>query len=306
MKIMLVDNLSDLTVFTRIIERGSLSAAGRDLGLSAAVVSKRLQRLEAQLGTTLIVRSTRTLSVTEEGYKFYEHSKAIIDAVEGAEAAILSKNSIPKGTLKVSVPSYFGRLYIAPLIPDFLEMYKEINLTLDFSDQFVDIISGGYDLAIRIGDLPDSNLISQKLGVDQRVIVASPEYINKHGEPKTPKELVRHNALIFTNPAPLNHWVFKDTKGKEQGVKVSGNFETNNCETLNGAALSGLGIAQRPLWDVWNSVQSGDLVVLLKTYQTPRFDIQVVYPGRKNILPKNHVFIEMLKANLSHNLGWNR
>jgi len=303
---MLIDNLSDLLIFTRIIKLGSLSAAGKDLGLSAAVVSKRLQRLETQLGTTLVIRSTRTLNVTEEGYNYFKHCKSILDAVEVAEADILFKNHVPRGTLKISVPAYFGRLYIAPLIPEFLEKYNEVDLSLDFSDQFVDLISGGYDMAVRIGDLQDSNLIVRKLGIDQRVIVASPDYIKRFGEPESPKELARHNALIFSNPSPVNHWVFKDAKGKEHGVKVSGNFETNNCEALNHAVLSGLGVTQRPMWDVWNAIQSGELVVLLKKYQAPRFDIQVVYPSRTNIPHKVSVFIDLLKDHFSNDLGWNR
>lgn len=303
---MLVDNLSDIQVFTKIIKLGSLSAAGKELGLSAAVVSKRLQRLEARLGTSLVIRSTRTLSATEEGENYYQHCRSILDAVEVAEADILSKNNIPRGTLKVSVPAYFGRLYIAPLISGFLEQYQEIDLSLDFSDHFVDIISGGYDLAVRIGDLEDSNLIVRKLGVDQRVIVASPEYVARYGEPKTPKELSKHNALIFSNPSPLNIWSFKDARGKEHSVRVSGNFETNNCETLNHAVLSGLGITQRPMWDVWSALESGELVTLLAGYRAPKFDIQVVYPGRANIPHKARVFIELVKNHLDSNLGWNR
>ena len=302
---MLVDNLSDILIFTKIIKLGSLSAAGKELGLSAAVVSKRLQRLEAQLGTSLVVRSTRTLSATEEGENYFQHCRSILDAVEIAEADVLSKNNIPRGTLKVSVPAYFGRLYIAPLISGFLEKYKEIDLSLDFSDHFVDIISGGYDMAVRIGDLDDSNLIVRKLGVDQRVIVASPEYIARHGEPKTPKELSQHNTLIFTNPLPLNLWNFKDKKGKEYSVRVSGNFETNNCETLNNAVLSGLGITQRPMWDVWDAIQTGELVELIPEYRAPKYNIQVVYPRRVNISRKALVFIEMLQNHLESDLGWN-
>ena len=303
---MLVDNLSDLLVFTKIIKLGSLSAAGKDLGLSTAVVSKRLQRLERQLGSTLIIRSTRTLNVTEEGYNYFKHCKSILDAVEVAEADILFKNRIPRGTLKISVPAYFGRLYIAPLISGFLEKYSEVDLSLDFSDQFVDIIGGGYDLAVRIGNLQDSNLIIRKLGIDRRVIVASPDYIKRYGKPESPKELTQHNALVFSNPLPLTHWVFKDARDKEYSIKVSGNFETNNCEVLNDAVLSGLGITQRPVWDVWSAVQSGDLVVLLEEYETPKYDIQIVYPSRTNVPYKVRVFMELLKDYFDSDLGWNR
>ena len=302
---MLIDNLSDLLVFTEIVKLGSLSAAGKKLGLSSAVVSKRLQRLESQLNTLLITRSTRNLSVTEEGHRYYQHCLYILDAVEASEAEILYKNDVPKGTLKVSAPAFFGRLYIAPLMPTFLQQYPEIDLSLNFSDQFVDIISSGYDLAIRIGELQDSNLIIRKLAVDQRVVVASPEYIKRCGKPIVPKDLGEHNVLIFANPSPLNIWTFQDAEQNQQSIKVSGNFETNNCETLNQSTMAGLGIALRPRWDVWRFIESGELVPLLEEYLAPRFDIQAVYPSRTHLPHRVRVFIDMLKQDLEQQSTWN-
>jgi DNA-binding transcriptional LysR family regulator len=302
---MLVDNLSDILVFSEIVKLGSLSAAGKQLGLSSAVVSKRLQRLESQLDTALIIRSTRTLSITEEGQKYFEHCGHILSAIEEAEAEILYRNKVPKGTLKVSVPAYFGRLYIAPLIPDFLEQYPEIEISLDFSDHFVDIINTGFDVVIRIGDLKDSNLIAKKLAVDQRVVVASPKYIKAHGTPNLPSELSQHNVLLFTHELSQSVWSFLDIEGKEYNVKVSGNFETNNCEALMKATRDGLGIALRPMWDVWRSIKSKQLTLLMQDYTTPKFNIQAVYPSRDHLPHRVRVFIDHVKQNLEVHKEWN-
>jgi DNA-binding transcriptional LysR family regulator len=301
---MLVDNLSDILVFSEIVKLGSLSAAGKKLGLSSAVISKRLQRLESKLDTALITRSTRKLSVTEEGQKYFEHCGCILNAVEEAEAEILYRNKVPKGTLKLSVPAYFGRLYIAPLIPDFLEKYPEIELSLDFSDHFVDIINSGYDVVIRIGDLKDSNLIAKKLAIDQRVLVAAPKYINAHGIPNLPSELNKHNVLLFMHESSQAVWSFFDVQGKEHNVKVSGNFATNNCEALMKATKDGLGIALRPMWDVWRSIQSKQLIVLMPDYTAAKFNIQAVYPSRDHLPHRVRVFIDFFKQHLDDHKEW--
>lgn len=302
---MLVDNLSDILVFSEIVKLGSLSAAGKKVGLSSAVVSKRLQRLESQLATTLITRSTRTLNVTEEGQKYFEHCQRILSAVEEAETEILYQNKVPKGILKVSVPAYFGRLYIAPLIPHFLEQYPEIELSLDFSDHFVDIINSGYDAVIRIGDLKDSNLVAKKLAVDQRVVVASPKYIRTHGTPNLPSELSEHNVLLFTHASTKPIWSFFDSQGKEHTVTVSGNFKTNNCETLMKATKAGLGIALRPMWDVWSSIKSKELAILMQNYTAPKFNIQAVYPNREYLPHRVRVFVDYMKRELESYQEWN-
>lgn len=302
---MLVSNLSDILVFSEIVKLGSLSAAGKKVGLSSAVVSKRLQRLESQLATTLITRSTRTLNVTEEGQKYFEHCHRILSAVEEAEAEILYQNEVAKGILKVSVPAYFGRLYIAPLIPHFLEQFPEIELSLDFSDHFVDIINSGYDAVIRIGDLKDSSLVAKKLAVDQRVLVASPKYVKNYGVPHSPNELGEHNVLLFTHLSSQPFFTFIDFQGKEHTVKVTGNFETNNCETLMKATKAGLGIALRPMWDVWEPIKLKELVILMTDYTAPRYNIQAVYPNRNHLPHRVRVFINYVKQNLAHHKEWN-
>lgn len=296
---MLINSLYDLLVFSEIVKHGSLSSASKNLGISLAAVSKRLKRLESLLDTSLIVRSTRALRVTEEGDRYFKHCQHILSSVEDAENEIsYTKNSTPKGRLKISVPAYFGQLYVSPVLSEFLKLYSEVDMSVNFSDQFVDIIEGGYDVAIRIDNLQDSNLISKKIGTDQRVVVASPEYVKQFGCPNTPSELQNHNVLIFSNPSPFDLWTFYDSNKKKYSVKVSGNFETNNCESLNKATLSGLGLSLRPKWDVWHLIQSGQLTSLLPEYTAEKFDIQAVYPNRDFLPHKVRLFIELLKENL--------
>lgn len=302
---MLIENISDLLAFREIVKQGSLSLASRKLGVSIAVISKRLKRLESKLSISLIARSTRTLRVTEEGEKYYKHCQFILSAIEEAECEISNELKNPKGQLKISVPAYFGQLYIAPILPDFLKKYPNIDISIDFSDKFINVIEDGYDLAVRIGNLKDSTLIAKKIALDQRLVVASPRYIKAFGIPKTPEELYEHNVLIFSNPSPFNLWTFFDRNNKEHNVKVSGNFETNNCESLNKAVLSGVGIALRPKWDVWRYIEEGSLVQLLTGYLPPQYNIQVVYPSRNYLPQRVSLFIEFLKLSLSRETGWN-
>jgi DNA-binding transcriptional LysR family regulator len=194
---MLIENISDLMVFTRAVKGGSLSAAARELGMSLAVASKRLQRLEDQLGVRLLNRSTRQLSLTDEGAEYYHYCVRILAELEEGEELVTRGSKEPKGTLKVTVPAAFGRLHVAPLVPDFLARYPAVKLNLHLSDSLVDIIDQGYDLAIRIGELKDSSLVAKSIGVDRRVVVATPSYLARHGAPRTPLELVTGTMPCF-------------------------------------------------------------------------------------------------------------
>jgi len=291
---MLAENIHDLLIFVRVVKEGSLSAAGRALGFSSAVVSKRLQRLEEQLGTRLVNRSTRKLGVTEEGARYHEYCVRVLADLEEVEALITRGSHQPKGTLRVTVPAAFGRLHIAPLVPEFLRRYPDLRLSLHLTDNIVDLIGEGFDVALRIGDMKDSNLVARQLGTDRRFVVATPSYIEKYGAPRVPEELVKHNALLFSNPNPLDQWQFVDPDGMAHHVKVSGNFETNNCDALREALLADAGIALRPTWDVGKDIRSGTLKVLLPQYVQPNFNIQAVYPSRRHLSQKVRVFVDLL------------
>jgi len=286
---MLIENISDLMVFTQAVKGGSLSAAGRELGISLAVASKRLQRLEEQLGVRLLNRSTRQLSLTEQGAEYYEYCVRILAELEEGEELVTRGSKQPKGNLKVTVPSAFGRLHVAPLVSEFLARYPAIKLTLHLSDSLVDIIDQGYDLAVRIGELKDSSLVAKSIGLDRRVVVATPSYLARYGAPRSPLELTGHNALLF---AGKDHWEFTGPNGEDVNVKVSGNLETNNCDALREAIFADLGLALRPLWDVWQDLRDGRLVRLLPAYVPPVYPINAVYPSRRLMPKKTRIFIE--------------
>ncbi|MBF0256213.1 MAG: LysR family transcriptional regulator [Gammaproteobacteria bacterium] len=288
---MLVESISDLMVFTRAVKGGSLSAAGRELGISLAVASKRLQRLEEQLGVRLLNRSTRQLSLTDEGAEYYHYCVRILAELEEGEEQVTRGSKEPKGNLKVTVPAAFGRLHVAPLVPEFLKRYPAIRLTLHLTDSLVDIIDQGYDLAVRIGELKDSSLVAKSIGRDRRVVVATPSYLARYGAPRSPLELSTHNALLF---AGTDHWSFTAPNGEDVSVKVSGNLDTNNCDALREAIYADLGLALRPMWDVWQDLRNGRLVRLLPDYAPPAYPINAVYPSRRLMPKKTRIFIDHL------------
>lgn len=295
---MLVDSVTDLILFTRIVKEGSLCAAGRESGMSSAAVTKRLQRLEERLGVRLVNRSTRKLSVTDEGAQYYEYCLLALAQLEEAETVITQQSRQLRGRLKVSLPAYFGRKYIVPLIPDFLQRHRKLQLSLNLSDGMVDIIESGCDVAVRISNMKDSNLVAAPLGIEHRVVVATPRYLAVHGEPRTPEELSEHNALLYANPSPLDTWTFIDRDGATRCGRVSGNFETDSCESLNGALHYGLGIALRPTWDIVEDVRTGKLKILLPDYTPPSYNIQAVYPSKQHLSIKVRIFIDLLRDSI--------
>lgn len=302
---MLVENISDLLIFVQVVKTGNLSSAGRDLGFSAAVVSKRLQRLEEQLSVRLFNRTTRKVVLTDEGTRYYEYCVRILSDLEEAESLITCGNRHPKGTLRVTVPAAFGRLHIAPLVPIFLRRYPDLHLVLHLSDRVIDIIEEGYDIAVRIGDLKDSGLVARNLCIDNRVVVATPSYIEKHGEPQHPDDLQDYNALVFSSqPTTLNLWKFSDEAGQTYVAKVSGNFVTNNCDALREAILADLGIALRPTWDVWRDIESGIMQVLLPDYYPFAKNIHAVFADRRHMSQKVRVFIDLLAETFGDTPYW--
>jgi DNA-binding transcriptional LysR family regulator len=291
---MLVENISDLVIFVHAAKSGNFSAAGRDLGFSAAVVSKRLQRLEDQLSVRLFNRSTRKIGLTDEGAEFFDYCVRVLADLEEAESLITIGSQQLKGTLRVTAPAAFGRLHIAPLVPMILSRHPNLDLYLHLSDDVVDIIEDRYDVAVRIGEMKDSKLIARNLCVDNRLVVATKSYIRKFGEPNSPDDLLNHNALLFCSSGKPSPWRFYDKSGKLYTVNVSGNFETNNCDALREAILADIGIALRPKWDIWRDIESGRMIALLPEYKPHSFDIKVVYQSRRHLPKKVRIFIDLL------------
>ena len=284
--------ITDLDIFARVARTGNMSAAGREMGLSPAVVSKRVSLLEEQLGARLFQRTTRQLTLTETGEGYYKRVVDILNLVEEAEDFVTRRNDKPRGLLKVTAPTSFSRLHIAPYMPEFLNRFPEIEVDFHLTDDFVDIISRGYDVAIRIGELQDSSLVQKKLAADHRVICASPKYIEKAGVPATLADLDFHNCL---SAGAQDVWRLQGTDGQQHQIKVSGNIRSNSAEFVREAVMSGLGIGFRSIWDVGPELKSGALKVVLPDYRgADSVAIYAVYPCRDFMPAKVNALIDFL------------
>lgn len=286
-------NLGDLDVFSRVIALGSMSLAAREMGLSPAVVSKRIKRLEMSLGTRLLQRTTRQISLTEAGQGYYERVIAVLAGLEEAEAFAAGRASHVTGSLKISAPTSFGRMHIAPHLKPFMRAHPQLSVHLMLTDEFTDIVGGGYDLAIRINDPADSSLVARKLATVRRLLCASPDYIEEHGTPKTLDDLKHHHCL----PAHNNEsWRLVGPQGPVN-YRPDGLLITNSSEVIREAVLAGLGIALRSTWDIGPELKSGRLVQVLPDYEGSRnLSLSAVYPSRQFLPAKIRVFIDYLAS----------
>ncbi|MEQ8305300.1 MAG: LysR family transcriptional regulator [Hoeflea sp.] len=286
-----MNNLGDLEIFARVVSAGSMSAAGRELGLSPAVVSKRLRRLEDRLGTRLMQRTTRQISLTEAGQGFYERVLAILAGIEDAEAFVSRRSALARGVLKVSAPTSFGRMHIAPHINSFMRANPDLGVNLSLHDEFVDIVGDGYDLAIRIAELSDSSLVARKLAPVRRILVAAPDYLSHRGEPRSFDDLEAHVCLSPHNNDP---WKLEGPDGPVVH-RPTGPLQTNSSEVVREAVIGGVGIALRSTWDIGAELADGRLVQVLPEYEGSRnVAIHAVYASRRFLPAKVRVFIDYL------------
>src|SRR5688572_19790588 len=300
----MADALQELTVFSRIVGTGSLSAAARELAMSPAVVSRRLAALEARLGVQLINRTTRSLHLTDEGAAYLETCNRILSEIQEADAAVSAGRAEPRGVLRVALPASFGNQHVAPLIPRFAARYPDVQIALSLSDRNVNVVEEGFDLAIRIADLADSSLAARKLAPNRRVVCASPAYLARHGEPRTPEDLARHNCLA-TDFAMS--WDYRGPDGRAGSARVAGRYACDNWEVLREWALQGLGVALKSTWDVRRHLEDGSLVSLLPGY-TFATDVAIyaVYPHRRHLPAKTRAFIEFLAESFGPEPYWDR
>ncbi|MFG1296852.1 LysR family transcriptional regulator [Xanthobacter variabilis] len=297
----MIDNLADLEIFARIVTAGSLSAAGRELGLSPPVVSKRVQRLEERLGTRLFQRTTRKVTLTEAGEGFYERVVAILAAVEEAENQLAHGSAEARGLLRVSAPTSFGRMHIAPHIGPLLEANPGLTIDLELTDAFVDIVGEGFDLAIRIADLDDSSLVARRLAPVHRVLCATPDYLARAGEPATIADLSRHVLLATHSQDP---WRLEGPDGPVT-LRIGAPLRTNSNEVVRAAVLASVGIALRSTWDVGPQLRSGALKVVLPQWRAShRVGVFAVYPSRRFLPRKVRLFIDHLAAQYGPVPSW--
>jgi DNA-binding transcriptional LysR family regulator len=296
----------DLAIFVRVVELGSLSAAGRDMRLSAAVVSNRIARLEKDVGTRLLNRTTRHVSLTEDGARYYEHCVVILNELEQAESALDAITAEPRGPIKVTMPSVFGRQHVAPHVPRFLEKHQQMQVRLHLTDTLVDLIQERIDLAIRIAELTDSTAIVRKLAPNRRLIVASPEYLKRHGTPKVPEDLLDHNCLLLRFPGSKQYrWTVQGPDGPIT-LRVTGNMDSNSGEALRDWCLAGHGLALKSLWEIVDDLNGGRLVPVLTDYPPPGHAIYALYPHSQHAPPRVRVFIDFLAELFGTKPAWEK
>lgn len=292
---------TDMEIFARVVTAGSLSAAGRELGLSPALVSKRLKRLEERLGTRLLQRTTRQIALTEAGRGFHARVVQILSSIEEAEAYVSRRSDVARGTLKISAPTSFGRLHVAPHLGPFLEANPGLVVSLSLSDDFVDLVKEGVDVAIRIAELTDSSLVARRLAPNHRLLCATPGYLAQHGTPATVADLARHVLLATAGQDP---WRLEGREGPVV-VHVDGRLRTSSNEVVRAAVLAGIGIALRSTWDVGPELRSGQLVHVLPTLRASRrVAVHAVYPSRRYLAAKVRLFIAHLAALYGEHPAW--
>lgn len=290
-----MEYLSDIAVFVRVVEAGSFTAAAEKLGLSQSAVSKAVNRLEERLGTRLLNRSTRRLSLTETGTALHDRSQHALAEIEEAELEVARLQMEPRGVLRVNAPMSFGILYVSPLVPEFLERYPALTIDLQLDDRLVDLVEEGFDCAIRIKSLDDSTLIAKKLGPCPQVICASPEYLKRHGTPRTPEELKAHSVLIYTPRATPGEWELRGPDNKKIKIQTQGRLHSNNGIALLQGGLKGLGLMVVPAFYIDNELKAGRLVMVMDDYTImPEVSIHAVYPERRYLSPKVRVFVDFL------------
>ncbi|NNL06464.1 MAG: LysR family transcriptional regulator [Gammaproteobacteria bacterium] len=294
-----MDVMQSMAVFRRVAEAGSFSAVARETAMSQSSVSKHIAALEERLGTKLLNRSTRQLNLTEAGKEYYHYCVRILNDFQEAEASVGKGKILPTGTLRLSSTAPFGRKFIIPMLGDFLNKYPDINIDYLMEDRYIDLVKQGVDLAIRVGPLQDSSLIARKIGSSRRIVVANSAYLIKHGFPKTPADLAKHECLIYSLLKSPRDWFFSSTQHGDESVRVSGRFKASSQEALVEAALSGLGIAILCDWHAEEHLQRGRLTLLLKNYALSPYDINAVYPERRFVPQKVKRFIDHLRVHLN-------
>ncbi|MFM0368058.1 LysR family transcriptional regulator [Paraburkholderia aspalathi] len=292
--------LDDMRIFVATVDAHNFTAAAKRLALSKQFVSRRVMALEEALGVQLLIRNTRKLAVTELGQEFYERARRILGEVEDAEQAMSLRRAGPRGLLRVSAPMSFGMMHLSPLVASFLREHADVRFDMELSDRTVDVVGEGFDMAIRIGALPDSTLIAQKL-VDVRMVVCcSPGYVRRRGAPAVPADLARHSCLLYGHGGVVS-WDFV-VDGVSKGVEVSGPLRANNGELVRDAAVAGLGIVRLPDFIVAEAVGSGLLVTVLEEFLPSATTVYAVYPQHRQSSVSIRVFVEFLRESLRKRL----
>jgi len=295
--------LENMQVFVRIVESGSITKAAEQLNLAKSAVSKRLGDLEARLGSKLINRTTRTSSLTDAGNQYYQRVKVLIGEVDSLHGDMACKTQVLAGPLRLAAPLSFGISHLTPAIDVFMRQHPDLDIDIDFSDRKIDIVEGGYDLALRIGTLQDSGLQARKITPIKHVICASPSYLKRQGTPTTPKELATHKIVKYGN-WPLAGMPLLDSAGQQHLVNMDACLTANNGDAMKQIALSGHGVVMLPTFIVWDALAKGDLVPILENYSLVTMHAYAVYPSTGYLPRKVRSLIDFLVERFGDKPYW--
>jgi DNA-binding transcriptional LysR family regulator len=282
-----------ITEFVYVAEYESFTRAAKEMAISTAQVSRQVSALEKRLNIKLLYRTTRNVSLTEEGRVYYQHCRSVLDSLDAAEQAVSNLSLKPQGMIRLTAPVTYGEQQLLPLVNDFMVQYSDIEVSAFLSNQNVDLIEGGFDLAVRIGKLNDSTMMAKKLSHRTNFVCASPSYIDQYGMPRSLTELSKHNCLLGN----LDYWHFKEL-GEDRNVRVAGKVRYNSGYSLVDAALKGLGVVQLPDYYVNKHLASGGLITLLDNYREPEEGIWAVYPHNRHLSPKIRLLVDYLAERL--------
>jgi DNA-binding transcriptional LysR family regulator len=299
-----MDRLTSMAVFKRTVELGSFAAAARHFDISPEMAGNHVRALEAHLGVRLLNRNTRRLHVTEAGEGYYSRCSQILAEIEDAEAEANALQATPRGLLRIAMPVTFGLHHIAPAVSDYMTRYPEVTFDIAVSDRFVNLIEEGFDMAIRIGNLQESNLIARKLLTDTLVVCAAPSYLERAGHPEAPGDLSRHACLIYSEITTPVVWDFEAADGRTQSVHVTGPFRCTNASFVRDMALCGHGIVRGPSLSFSADIAAGKLVPLLGSWRSPReLLVHALYPHRSFVSAKMRTFLDFLVERFA---GWSK
>jgi DNA-binding transcriptional LysR family regulator len=301
-----MDRLRAFEVFATVVARGSFVRAAEVLDTSPANVTRYINELEAHLGTRLLNRSSRKLSLTESGEALYERSRSILDEVAEAEAVASASALRPRGRLRINVPVSFGILHLAPLWPQFMQQHPDVELDIVLADRVVDLVDEGFDLAVRIARGGSTQYAARKLAASRNVVCAAPAYLSSHPAPRVPADLAGHLCLGYTYAHTAEEWAFYDERRQQHTVKVRYGMHTNNGDTARAAAIAGRGVIWQPTFLVGEDLRAGRLVELLPGYHMTDIDVLAVYPSRRHLSAKVRVMVDFLAQAFAGTPSWER
>jgi DNA-binding transcriptional LysR family regulator len=301
-----MDRLRAYEMFAAVAAKGSFTRAADALETSPANVTRYVQELEAHLGARLLNRTSRRLSLTESGTALYERVRTILDDAAEAEAVASSAALEARGRLRINAPLSFGLLHLAPLWPAFLARHPGVELSVDLIDRVVDMVEEGYDLAIRISRQGSQASVGRRLAASRNIVCASPDYIARHGAPRTPADLQAHGCVVYTLAAMSDEWRLNDEAGREHAVKVRAVMTTNNGDTARAAALAGVGVIWQPTFLIGDDLRTGRLIPLMPGYRMADIDILAVYPSRRHLSAKVRVMVDFLAEAFRGAPAWDR